>query len=106
LILPSPFWILLSPFFNDLTDRVEQGFSSFNIAHTAVGRRIVTDPCELEDQFVRRRQRLRRAWHRDNVGMETQPGNEFMAIDCLVWDGIYWLLAACELPRKPPEWRQ
>ena len=71
-----------------------------------MGGRIVTGPCELEDQFVRRRQRLRRAWHRDNVGMETQPGNEFMAIDCLVWDVICWLRAACEMLRKPPEYRQ
>ena len=83
---------------------LNEDFFPFNIKHEAIGQLIVADPCELEDQFVRRRRRQRRARHGDRVASETQPGNGFMAIDCLVWDVIVCRQAACAKHPKWPEY--
>lgn len=78
----------------------------FNTTHDATGKLIVADLSELEDHFVGRRRRLRRVEHRDKLRSETQLGNRFMAIVCLVWDILVGPQPTCEKCAEWPECRK
>ena len=85
---------------------LDEEFSIQHHTQNAIGKLIVADMYELEDQFVRRRRRLRRAEHGDKLRPETQLGNGFMAIDCLVWDVVASPRPTCEKRAEWPECRK